>query len=64
MKKRINLQLFADGGEGGTAAGAATNATAGNSNGGQNAGGSATYTFEQAEGRSPQREHREQRQRP
>ena len=49
MKKRINLQLFADGGEGGTAAGAATNATAGNSNGGQNAGGSATYTFEQAE---------------
>ena len=49
MKKRINLQFFADGGEGGTAAGAATNATAGNSNGGQNAGGSATYTFEQAE---------------
>lgn len=49
MRKRINLQLFADGGEGGSTASAATNATAGNGNGGQNAGGSATYTFEQAE---------------
>lgn len=49
MVKRLNLQLFADGGEGGSAAGAATSTTAGNGDGGQNAGSSATYTFEQAE---------------
>lgn len=49
MVKRLNLQLFADGGEGGSAASAATNTTAGNGDGGQNAGSSATYTFEQAE---------------
>lgn len=49
MVKRLNLQLFADGGEGGSAASAATSTTAGNGDGGQNAGSSATYTFEQAE---------------
>lgn len=49
MVKKWNLQLFADGGEGGSAAGVATSTTAGNGDGGQNAGSSATYTFEQAE---------------
>lgn len=49
MVKRFDLQLFADGGEGGSAAGVATSTTAGNGDGGQNAGSSATYTFEQAE---------------
>lgn len=52
MKKRFNLQLFADGGEGGLEAGVATSATsttAGNGDGSQNAGSTATYTFEQAE---------------
>ena len=49
MRKRINLQLFADGGEGGAATSTTTSTTAGNGNGSQNAGSTATYTFEQAE---------------
>lgn len=49
MIKKFDLQFFADGGEGGSAAGAATNTISGNGNGGQNAGSTATYTFEQAE---------------
>lgn len=49
MKKKLfNLQLFTDGGEGGTGGGAGTG-TAGNGNGGQSNAGGATYSYEQAE---------------
>lgn len=51
--KNFNLQIFADGGDGGSGAGSTGAGTAGNGNGSQvNAGGAsggATYSYEQAE---------------
>ena len=50
MRKRVcDLQLFTDGGEGGTGAAGAGAGTAGNGNGSQNNAGGATYSYEQAE---------------
>lgn len=48
MRKKLDLQLFADGGEGGSGA---QGGNAGSGNGGQagNAGGNGSYSFEQAE---------------
>ncbi len=48
-KKFFDLQLFTDGGEGGTGAAGAGTGTAGNGNGSQNSAGGATYSYEQAE---------------
>ena len=47
-KKFFDLQLFTDGGEGGTGGGTGTG-TAGNGNGSQNNAGGAAYSYEQAE---------------
>ncbi|MCI8420459.1 MAG: hypothetical protein HFF79_08170 [Oscillospiraceae bacterium] len=47
-KNGFDLQLFTDGGEGGSGAGAGTG-VAGNGNGGQGNAGGATYSYEQAE---------------
>ena len=50
MRKRFfDLQLFTDGGEGGTGASGAGTGSAGNGNGSQNNAGGATYSYEQAE---------------
>lgn len=50
MKKRkFDLQLFTDGGEGGADTTGAGAGTAGNGNGGQNNAGGASYSYEQAE---------------
>ena len=50
MKKRkFDLQLFTDGGEGGADTAGAGAGTAGNGNGSQNNAGGASYSYEQAE---------------
>ena len=48
-KKVFDLQLFTDGGEGGTGASGAGAGSAGNGNGGQNNAGGTSYSYEQAE---------------